>query len=33
MIIDHVLISLKENLNIDKLISKIKINLKNKFVS
>jgi tRNA modification GTPase len=31
--LDHVLISLKENLNIDKLISKIKINLKNKFVS
>ena len=30
---DHVLISLKENLNIDKLISKIKVNLKNKFIS
>ena len=30
---DHVLISLKENLNIDKLISKIKNNLKNKFIS
>ena len=29
---DHVLISLKENLNIDKLISKIKANLKNKFI-
>ena len=31
--LDHVLISLRENLNIDKLISKIKDNLKNKFVS
>ena len=31
--IDHVLISLKKNLNIDKLISKIKDNLKNKFLS
>ena len=31
--LDHVLISLKENLNIDKLISKIKDNLKNKFIS
>jgi tRNA modification GTPase len=30
---DHVLISLKENSNIDKLISKIKNNLKNKFIS
>ena len=30
---DHVLISLKENLNIDKLIYKIKNNLKNKFIS
>ena len=30
---NHVLISLKDNLNIDKLISKIKKNLKNKFVS
>ena len=30
---DHVLISLKENLNIDKLILKIKNNLKNKFIS
>ena len=30
--LDHVLISLKENLNIDKLISKIKNNLKNKFI-
>ena len=30
---DHVLISLKENLNIDKLIFKIKNNLKNKFIS
>ena len=30
---DHVLISLKDNLNIDKLISKIKNNLKNKFIS
>ena len=29
---DHVLISLKENLNIDKLISKIKNNLKNRFI-
>ncbi len=31
--LDHVLISLKDNLNVDKLISKIKINLKNKFIS
>jgi len=30
---DHVLISLKDNLNIDKLISKIKDQLKNKFIS
>jgi len=30
---NHVLISLKENLNIDKLISKIKNNLKNKFMT
>ena len=30
---NHVLISLKDNLNIDKLISKIKKNLENKFVS
>ncbi len=30
---DHVLISLKDNLNIDKLILKIKNNLKNKFIS
>ncbi len=30
---DHVLISLKKNLNIDKLIFKIKNNLKNKFIS
>ena len=30
---DHVLISLKENSNIDKLILKIKSNLKNKFIS
>ncbi len=30
---DHVLISLKKNLNIDKLISKIKDKLKNKFIS
>ena len=30
---DHVIISLKENLNIDKLIFKIKNNLKNKFIS
>ena len=30
---NHVLISLKENLNIDKLILKIKDNLKNKFLS
>ena len=30
---NHVLISLKNNLNIDKLISKIKNNLKNKFIS
>jgi len=31
--LDHVLISLKENSNIDKLILKIKNNLKNKFIS
>ncbi len=31
--LNHVQISLKENLNIDKLISKIKANLKNKFIS
>ena len=31
--LDHVLISLKENTNIDKLILKIKNNLKNKFIS
>ena len=31
--LEHVLISLKDNLNIDKLISKIKNNLKNKFIS
>jgi len=31
--LNHVQISLKENLNIDKLISKIKDNLKNKFIS
>ncbi len=30
---NHVLISLKDNLNIDKLISKIKNHLKNKFIS
>ena len=30
---DHVLISLKDNLNIEKLILKIKNNLKNKFIS
>ena len=30
--LNHVLISLKENSNIDALISKIKINLKNKFI-
>jgi len=30
---NHVLISLKDNLNIDKLIEKIKDNLKNKFIS
>ena len=30
---NHVLISLKDNLNIDKLISKIKNNLKDKFIS
>ena len=30
---NHVLISLKDNLNIDKLISKIKNNLENKFIS
>ena len=31
--LNHVLISLKDNLNIDELISKIKNNLKNKFIS
>ncbi len=31
--LDHVLISLKDNLNVDKLISKIKNNLKDKFIS
>ena len=31
--LDHVLISIKENLNIDKLILKIKNNLKNKFLT
>ncbi len=31
--INHVLISIKENKNIEELISKIKINLKNKFIS
>ena len=31
--LNHVLISLKDNLNIDKLITKIKNNLKNKFIS
>ena len=31
--LDHVLISLKDNLNIENLISKIKDNLKNKFMS
>ena len=31
--LNHVLISLKDNLNIDKLIFKIKNNLKNKFIS
>ncbi len=31
--LNHVLISIKDNLNIDKLISKIKDNLKNKFIS
>jgi tRNA modification GTPase len=31
--LDHVLISLKDNLNLDKLILKIKNNLKNKFIS
>ena len=31
--LDHVLISIKENLNIDELILKIKINLKNKFIT
>ena len=30
--LNHVLISIKENLNIDKLILKIKNNLKNKFI-
>ena len=31
--LNHVLISIKNNLNIDKLISKIKISLKNKFIT
>ena len=31
--LNHVLISLKDNLNVDKLIEKIKENLKNKFIS
>ena len=31
--LDHVLISLKKNFNIDKLITKIKNNLKNRFIS
>ena len=31
--LNHVLISLKDNLNVDELISKIKKNLKNKFIS
>jgi tRNA modification GTPase len=31
--LDHVLISIKENLNIDELISQIKNNLKNKFIT
>ena len=31
--LDHVLISIKENLNIDELILKIKNNLKNKFIT
>jgi len=31
--LDHVLISIKKNLNIDELISKIKNNLKNKFIT
>jgi tRNA modification GTPase len=31
--LDHVLISIKENLNINELISKIKNNLKNKFIT
>ena len=31
--LNHVLISLKDNLNIDVLITKIKNNLKNKFIS
>ncbi|MDC0922284.1 tRNA uridine-5-carboxymethylaminomethyl(34) synthesis GTPase MnmE [Candidatus Pelagibacter sp.] len=31
--LDHVLISIKENFNIDELISKIKNNLKNKFIT
>ncbi len=31
--LNHVIISLKDNLNIDKLIEKIKENLKNKFIS
>ena len=31
--LNHVQISLKENLNIDKLIKKIKDNLKNKFIT
>ena len=31
--LNHVLISIKENLNIDELILKIKNNLKNKFIT
>ncbi len=31
--LNHVLISIKENLNVDELISKIKSNLKNKFIT
>jgi tRNA modification GTPase len=31
--LDHILISIKESLNIDKLILKIKNNLKNKFIT
>jgi len=31
--LNHVLISIKENFNIDELISKIKNNLKNKFIT